>query len=271
MAAMEQQQQPTIELVDVSKSFAGTDALRDVSMQVYPGEVHCLLGDNGAGKSTLIKVLSGVHEPSRGSVRVDGAEARFTGPRDARALGIATVHQDVGIAPLMSVGRNFFLAAEPMKGRGPLRRLDIARANRVAIEELQKMGITRVTDGNQFAGTMSGGERQALGIARAIHFGARVLILDEPTSALGVKEAETVLRLMLRARAAGVALVFITHNAHHALMVGDRFTVLIHGAVAASFRRGERTREETLDLMAGGERFEALELELEQDGAWTGA
>ena len=163
----------------------------------------------------------------------------------------------------MSVGRNFFLGAEPTRRFGPVRAFDTAKANAIALEQIRRFGITRVTDGNQLVGTLSGGERQVLAISRAMYFGARVLILDEPTSALGVKEASIVLRFMRQARAEGVGIVFITHNARHAMAVGDDFVVLIQGRVAAEFRRGEKNREEVLNLMAGGEQMTALEEDLE--------
>jgi simple sugar transport system ATP-binding protein len=162
----------------------------------------------------------------------------------------------------MSIARNFFLGAEPTRGRGPFRHLDLKTAGRVAIEQLKMLGITNIRDGSQVVGSMSGGERQALAIARAMYFGARVLILDEPTSALGVKEAGRVLRLMVEARDRGVALLFVTHNAFHALSVGDRYAILIRGRMATYFRAGERTREEVLELMAGGEAVGELEAEL---------
>lgn len=247
----------------VSKSFASTKALEDVSLEIHAGKILCLLGDNGAGKSTLIKILSGYHQPSAGQILLDGREIRFAGPREARQLGIATVHQDVGSIPLMSVGRNFFLGAEPTRGVGPFRHLDTEKANRIALEQMQRFGITRVKNGDQLVGTMSGGERQVLAIGRAMYFGAKLLILDEPTSALGVKEASVVLKLMRQARAEGVAIVFITHNARHAMAVGDEFMVLIHGKSAATFDRGEKSREEVLNLMAGGEQMAELEDDLE--------
>ncbi|HXT07054.1 MAG TPA: ATP-binding cassette domain-containing protein [Roseiarcus sp.] len=247
---------PLIELRNVSKHFSGVHALTDVSIAVPAGRVLCLLGDNGAGKSTLIKILSGFHHPSSGAIVLNGDETRFADPRDARARGIATVHQDVGTIPLMSVGRNFFLGAELKKGRAPFRWLDTERCNQIALEQIRKFGITRVRDGDQLVGTLSGGERQVLAIGRAMYFGAKVLILDEPTSALGVKEAATVLRFVNIAKGQGVGIVFITHNAHHAMSVGDHFVVLIQGRVAASFRRGEKSSVEVLSLMAGGEAFE---------------
>jgi simple sugar transport system ATP-binding protein len=260
---------PLMELRRVSKSFAGIQAVCDVSISVRAGSVLCLLGDNGAGKSTLIKILSGFHAPSSGTILVDGVETHFASPREARGRGIATVHQEIGTIPLMSVARNFFLGAEPTKGWGPFRRMDIAKADSIAVEQIRGFGITRVTRGDQLVGTLSGGERQVLAIARAMYFGAKVLILDEPTSALGVKEAAKVLNLMKAARGRGIGIVFITHNARHAMLIGDRFTVLNQGKVAAAFDRGQRSREEVLNLMAGGELDEQVEADLalfEDDG-----
>jgi simple sugar transport system ATP-binding protein len=247
---------PIMQLDNVSRTFGNNLALNGVSLDVYPGEVHCLLGDNGAGKSTLIKLMSGVLTPTLGTMRFAGQPVTFSSPRDAQGYGIGTVHQDVGTIPLISVARNFFLGNEPTKGWGPLRRLDHKTANRIALEQIHSMGIRRVLDAEQLVGTMSGGERQALAIARALYFGAKLLILDEPTAALGVKESKIVIDLIGKARDDGIALVFITHNATHALQVGDRFTVLIQGRAAANFLRGEKTREEVLNLMAGGEEFE---------------
>jgi len=250
-----------VRLQDLSMRFDGVLALSHVSLDVYAGQVTCLLGDNGAGKSTLIKILSGVHQPTTGELWVEGVRTRFASPREAQSAGIATVHQDIGTLPLMSVSRNFFLGREITRGRGPFRRLDKKRSNVAAVEQLRSIGITRIHNGNQLVGTMSGGERQALAISRALYFGARVLVLDEPTSALGIKEAAIVLRLVEKAKADGIAVIFITHNAQHAIAVGDKFTVLIHGTVAATFERGERTGEEILNLMAGGEELAELEQE----------
>jgi simple sugar transport system ATP-binding protein len=257
----ELQPQPLIEVRNVSKFFGGVIALRDVTMDVHAGEVMCLLGDNGAGKSTLIKILSGVHQPSEGTYLVGGREAHFTSPRDALDAGIATVYQDLAMIPLMGVARNFFLGSEPTIGRGPFRRFDTARADRVTREELAKMGI-QIRDASQPVGTLSGGERQSVAIARAVYFGARVLILDEPTAALGVKEAGVVLRYIAQARARGLGVVFITHNVHHAYPIGDRFTLLNRGRSYGTFRKSEVSREEVVAMMAGGEEFEELAHEL---------
>ncbi|MCD1265401.1 ABC transporter ATP-binding protein [Shinella sumterensis] len=255
---------PIIEARNVSKEFAGIAALQEVSLKVSAGEVLCLLGDNGAGKSTLIKILSGVHAPSSGEILLDGKPAAFREPRDARNAGIATVHQYGGTVPLMSISRNFFLGAEIVKGRWPLRRLDLQTMNRIALEQIQSLGVRRVTDSSRPVGTLSGGQRQALAICRATYFGARLLILDEPTSALGVREATTVLKLVAEVRSRGIGVILITHNAHHAMSIGDHFVVLGHGKVVASFSRGEKSAAEVVGLMAGGVELQALELELEQ-------
>jgi simple sugar transport system ATP-binding protein len=255
--------EPLLKLTDCCKSFGTTDVLMDVSLEVRPGEVLCLLGDNGAGKSTLIKVLSGFHTPTSGTMEINGKPVTFKSPRDAGEHGIATVHQFGGTFPLMSLGRSFFVGVEPLKGRGPLRRFDRKYAAGIAVREMQALGITRVTDGDRLVGGLSGGERQALAIGRAVYFGAKVLILDEPTAALGVKEAAHVLRIIMQARQKGIAVILVTHNVTHAMTVGDHFAVLIHGALAADFRKGERTREEITDLMAGGEAMAELEAEIE--------
>jgi simple sugar transport system ATP-binding protein len=252
---------PLIEVQHISKYFGSVIALKDISMRVYAGQVMCLLGDNGAGKSTLIKTLSGVHQPSEGRYLVEGKEVHFTSPRDALTAGIATVYQDLAMIPLMSISRNFFLGSEPTKGWGPFRRFDIKLADRVTREELGKIGI-QVRDTGQPVGTLSGGERQSVAIARAVYFGAKVLILDEPTAALGVKEAGIVLRYIAQARARGLGVIFITHNPHHAYPIGDHFTLLNRGRSLGTFAKSEISREEITSMMAGGEELETLSYEL---------
>ena len=254
---------PLIEAREVSKYFGSVIALKDISMTLHAGEVMCLLGDNGAGKSTLIKILSGVHQPSEGQYLVEGMEVHFTSPRDALAAGIATVFQDLAMIPLMSISRNFFLGSEPTVGWGPLRRFDVQSADRTTREELAKMGI-HVRDTTQAVGTLSGGERQSVAIARAVYFGAKVLILDEPTAALGVKEAGVVLRYIAQARARNLGVIFITHNVHHAYPIGDRFTLLNRGRSQGTFAKSEISREEVVAMMAGGEELEELSHELEE-------
>ena len=254
---------PLLRLTNICKSFGPIHVLNDISLEIHAGEVLCLLGDNGAGKSTLIKVLSGVYKPNSGTMHVDGKEIVFEGPRQASEHGIATVHQFGGTFPLMSIGRSFFVGAEPTRRWGPFTIYDRKHANDVAVREMRELGITRIDDGDRLVGGLSGGERQALAIARAVHFGANVLILDEPTAALGVKEAAHVLRIIFQARQKGIAVIFITHNVVHALTVGDHFAVLIRGSKAADFRKGEKSREEITDLMAGGEQMAELEAEIE--------
>ncbi len=252
-----------LELKKINKSFGPIDVLHDISLQVKAGEVLCLLGDNGAGKSTLIKIMSGVHRPSNGVIEMDGQPVTFDNPRSASERGIATVHQFGGTFPLMSIGRSFFVGVEPTKGWGPFKVFDRKKANEIAVKAVRDFGITRIDDGDRLVGGLSGGERQSLAIARAVHFGARVLILDEPTAALGVKQATHVLRIVNEAKKRGLAVIFITHQVMHAMAVGDHFAVLIRGSVAADFRKGERTREEITDLMAGGETMADLEKNIE--------
>jgi simple sugar transport system ATP-binding protein len=251
-----------LEARSVSKYFGSVNALQDISLKVNAGEVTCVLGDNGAGKSTLIKILSGVHAPDKGELLMNGEPVTFTNPRDARALGIATVFQDLATVPLMSVWRNFFLGNEPTKGRGLLQRMDIKAAQSIMRGEMAKMGID-VRDPNQTVGTLSGGERQALSIARAVYFGAKVLILDEPTSALGVKQSGIVLKYVIQARAQGRGVIFITHNPHHAFPVGDRFVLLKRGQMMGSYLKSQTSLEQLTSLMAGGAELEQLSHELQ--------
>jgi simple sugar transport system ATP-binding protein len=251
-----------LEADHISKYYGNVVALSDISAHVDAGEVTCILGDNGAGKSSFIKILSGVHQPDEGRLRVDGEEVRFASPRDARAHGIATVYQDLAMVPLMSIWRNFFLGAEPRKGVGPLGWIDSRTAKKIVRKELADMGID-IRDPDQPVGTLSGGERQSVAISRAVHFGARVLILDEPTSALGVKQAGVVLKYVLQARDRGVAVIFITHNPHHAYPVGDRFAILNRGKSLGTYEKSEIDRQELVRLMAGGRELAELEHELE--------
>jgi simple sugar transport system ATP-binding protein len=300
---------PLLELRDISKFFGNVTALQGVSTRVEAGKVTCVLGDNGAGKSTFIKILSGLHKPSEGEYLIDGDAVEFESPRDARARGIATVYQDLAMAPLMSVWRNFFLGAEPSK---PLAKLGLFRylkflliaaapfvwwrcsdagvtglgrialslaplamlaltyvtpaldadgARRTAKEEMLKMGID-LRDVEQPVGTLSGGERQSVAIARAVYFGARVLILDEPTSALGVRQSGVVLRYIRAAAERGLGVIFITHNPHHAYPVGDRFLLLNRGRSMGDFAKEDIALDELTRLMAGGAELEALQHEL---------
>jgi simple sugar transport system ATP-binding protein len=252
---------PLIEVRNIVKHFGHVIALAGVSLQVYSGEVLCLLGDNGAGKSTLIKTLSGVHRPTMGEFLVEGRQVSFDSPRDALDAGIATVYQDLAMIPLMSITRNFFMGREPTSGIGPFRRVNMAHCDRVTREQMHHIGID-IRDPHQAVGTLSGGERQCVAIARAVHFGAKVLILDEPTSALGVAQTSMVLKYISQVRAKGLGVIFITHNVRHAFAVAQRFTVLNRGKTLGTFAKSEITIDELQGLMAGGKELQELSEEL---------
>jgi simple sugar transport system ATP-binding protein len=254
---------PIVELRGAGKSYGNIRALHGVSLTVLPGRVTCVLGDNGAGKSTLIKIISGLHQHTEGEFLVDGRPVRFSTPREALDRGIATVYQDLATVPLMPVWRNFFLGSEMTKGPWPVRRLDIGAMKKTADRELRNMGIV-LDDMEQPIGTLSGGQRQCVAIARAVYFGARVLILDEPTAALGVKQSGVVLKYIAAARDRGLGVIFITHNPHHAYMVGDHFSVLRLGTMELTASRDQVSLEELTNHMAGGAELAALKHELSQ-------
>lgn len=247
-----------VDMRNIEKHFGPVIALAGVSFDVRAGECHCLLGDNGAGKSTFIKTMAGVHKPTSGEILFEGKTMSFDSPRDAMEAGVATVYQDLAMIPLMSVTRNFWMGREPEKKFGPFKIMDFKKANSVTMEEMKKMGIN-LREPDQAVGTLSGGERQTVAIARAVYFGAKVLILDEPTSALGVRQTSNVLATIDRVRKTGIGVVFITHNVRHAMAVGDRFTVLDRGKTLGTAKRGEITAEELQEMMAGGQELAKLE------------
>jgi simple sugar transport system ATP-binding protein len=252
-----------LQLENVSKFFGPVIALNGVTLRLRRGEVHCLLGDNGAGKSTLIKTLAGVYAPDKGQYLVNGQPVHLRSPREALDAGIATVYQDLALVPLMSVSRNFFMGREPRrKLLGFLPVMDHELAATTAMAKLAEMGI-RVRDADQMVGNMSGGEKQCLAIARAIHFGASVLILDEPTAALGVKQSVNVLKLIHRARDRGISIIFITHNVNHAYPVGDSFTLLNRGRSMGTYAKADISKEAVLDMMAGGAEMKEMMSDLE--------
>ncbi|ASQ94753.1 ATP-binding cassette domain-containing protein [Streptomyces sp. 11-1-2] len=255
--------EPVVRLRGVGKLYGNVRALEGIDLAVRPGRVTCVLGDNGAGKSTLIKIISGLHQHDEGEYLVDGEPVRLNNPRDALNLGIATVYQDLATVPLLPVWRNFFLGSELTRGPWPVRRLDIQRMKKITDEELSAMGI-HLDNLEQPIGTLSGGQRQSVAIARAVHFGARVLILDEPTAALGVKQSGVVLKYIAAARERGLGVIFITHNPHHAYMVGDHFAVLRLGALELNAAREDVSLEELTNHMAGGAELAALKHELSQ-------
>jgi simple sugar transport system ATP-binding protein len=259
MAAAEQTNptRPLIEVRNVTKFFGPVVALTGVSMTVDAREVHCLLGDNGAGKSTLIKTLSGVYQPSEGEILIEGAPIKFSNPRDALDRGVATVFQDLAMIPLLSITRNFFMGREPATRKGPFAFIDMKHADEITREEMHKIGID-IRDPQQAVGTLSGGERQCVAIARAVYFGAKVLILDEPTSALGVAQTSMVLKYVRQVRARGLGVIFITHNVRHAYAVGDRFTILNRGRTMGTFPKSEITLDALQTMMAGDKELQDL-------------
>ena len=252
---------PLVRLTDAGKNYGNIIALQGVTLEVGGSEVTCVLGDNGAGKSTLIKIIAGLHQHTHGTYEVEGESVQFSSPREALDRGIATVYQDLAVVPLMPVWRNFFLGNEIRKGLA----MDIAGMRTTAKQELLDMGID-LRDVDQPIGTLSGGERQCVAIARAVHFGAKVLILDEPTAALGVKQSGVVLRYIIQAKERGLGVIFITHNPHHAYPVGDRFLILKRGRSLGYWTKSEITMGELTGLMAGGSELEELTHELEQAG-----
>ncbi|MFD5187626.1 ATP-binding cassette domain-containing protein [Streptomyces sp. NPDC058357] len=254
---------PLVGLDDVSKYYGNVRALEGVSLEVHAGEISCVLGDNGAGKSTLIKIIAGLHRHDAGTLTIEGEVTELGSPREALDLGIATVYQDLAVVPLMPVWRNFFLGSEPTKGAGPFTRMDVEFMRRTTREELSRMGID-LRDVDQPIGTLSGGERQCVAIARAVHFGAKVLVLDEPTAALGVKQSGVVLKYVAAARDAGLGVILITHNPHHAYLVGDRFVLLKRGRMSGSHTRQDITLDELTRQMAGGSELDELRHELEK-------
>jgi len=253
---------PVVSVRNLTKKFGNFTALNGVSLDVQAGEVHALLGDNGAGKSTLIKILSGVYPPTGGEVLVEGQRVNFSSPRDASRVGIGTVYQDLALNALTSVTRNFFLGREMVWGIGPFGLLQMEKMDQITTTEMAKIGI-KIADPGQNVGTLSGGQRQTLAIARAIYFGARVLILDEPTSALGQKQQMEALKTIRQVRNLGnIAIILITHNEVHARLISDRYTFLSLGEVIGRGTAKDLDGDDIKRLMAGGADIGDLETEL---------
>jgi simple sugar transport system ATP-binding protein len=238
--------------VGCAKHFGGVQAVSDVNLTVYSGEIHALVGDNGAGKSTFIKILSGVHTADAGKIELAGKEVHFSTPLEARDAGIETVYQDLALASTLDASENVFLGREVAE-RGFLGRLgfiDRAAMRRRTAEQLSAFGITLPSERMEI-GALSGGQRQAVAVARAAMWGGRVLLLDEPTAALGVHQRELVFRLMRTARDAGLAIVFISHNILEIFEVADRITVLRLGRTVLTSRISDTTADEVVGAMAG--------------------
>lgn len=243
--------QEVLRTENVSKSFGRVTALRDASIRLMKGEVLGLLGDNGAGKSTLLKVITGFHQPTAGDIRIFGEQRRLTSPAVARALGIETVYQDLALIDELSVWRNFFLGKEICRRIGPVGILRRGEMRRIAEEELARIGITRVRTGDQRVLGLSGGERQSLAIIRAMYFGARVLLLDEPTAALSVRETSRVFTTIRAARAAGHGVLYIDHNISHLYSIVDRVVILERGRVTGDVPKSETSVAELAKFLGG--------------------
>ncbi|MEM7335083.1 MAG: ATP-binding cassette domain-containing protein [Chloroflexota bacterium] len=243
--------QPVIvDMQNVTKRFGTVEALRGVDFKVRKGEVRALMGDNGAGKSTLIKVLTGVHTPTSGQIVFDGETVQINSPADARNLGIETCYQDLALIPLMSIWRNFFLGRELVTEIGPIKWLQRNEMANQCRDSLKDIGI-HIRSAEEKVGKMSGGERQSIAIGRAIHFGAKLLILDEPTSALSVKETGKVLSYILNAKERGLPVIFITHNVNHIYQVSDSYTIIRQGQSVGTYMKGELSQQDIADLITG--------------------
>ena len=244
-------------MVDIEKNFGAVQALKKVNVEIRSGEILGLLGDNGAGKSTLIKILAGVFLPDGGKVFFEGQQVSFSSPRDARALGIETVHQALSLVDVMSISRNFFLGREPVKRIGPLYLLNRKRMNEECEKAVTGLGV-RVRSPNEFVSILSGGERQAISIGRAMHFKVKLLILDEPLTALSVRETKEVLRQIEKARDSGVSVIFITHNVYHVYPVAERFVMLDKGIKIGEVYKKKASPEDIIEIIATGKMPQTL-------------
>jgi len=246
--------QPVIEARGITKRYGALTALHGVDLSVRPGEVVGLVGDNGAGKSTLIKILSGALEPTDGAVLIDGRQADLRSPLHARQQGIETVYQDLALAPDLTVAENLFIGRE-LK-RADLRRfvgtLDRKRMNRHAQEQLERLRI-RIDAVTDRADTLSGGQRQAIAVARAVAWGRRIILMDEPTAALGVQEQRKVLQLIDTLKARGIAVLVVSHNLEHVFSVADRVVVLRGGRIVGSREKAKTTHSEIVHMIVGAE------------------
>lgn len=235
---------------NITRKFGTITALQGINFGVEKGEVRALLGDNGAGKSTLIKILMGIHTPTSGQIYFQGKPVQINSPKEAREIGIEAVYQDLALVNLMSISRNFFLGREMEKKYGPIPLLDIRKMEEICRDSLHDIGI-EIRSASERVGSLSGGERQSIAIGRGVYFGAKVLILDEPTSALSVAETRKVLSYIENARERDLAVIFITHNVHHVYMVADSYTVIRQGCCVGTYFKGDLTEDDIADLITG--------------------
>jgi len=244
-------------MVNIEKYFGAAQALKKVNIEIQSGEILGLLGDNGAGKSTLIKILAGVFPPDRGEIFFEGEQVYFSSPRDARTRGIETVHQALSLVDIMSISRNFFLGREPTKKIGPIHLLDRKKMNEECKKAVTRLGV-RVRSTNEFVSILSGGERQAISIGRAMHFKVKLLILDEPLAALSVRETREVLRQVEKVSESGVSVIFITHNVYHVYPVAERFVMLDRGIKIGEVYKKDASPEDIIEIIATGKMGKAL-------------
>jgi D-xylose transport system ATP-binding protein len=242
---------PVLELRGISKRFGAVEALSEVDFEVYPGEVVALTGDNGAGKSTLIKVIAGTHGPDTGFIRFDGAEVIIHSPRQAASLGIETVYQDLALCDNLDVVANMFLGRETVTGPAALGRLSELDMERRALDVLSRLNVTTIRSVRSPVAMLSGGQRQSVAISRAVMWNSKIVLLDEPTAALGVAQTHEVLELIKRLRAQGLGVVLISHNLHDVFEVADRIAVLRLGRNVTTFERAGTTPDEVVAAITG--------------------
>ncbi len=248
--AVDRTGQPVFELRKISHAYGRNRVIFDVDLAVWPGEVVALVGDNGAGKSTLLKIFAGYQPPTSGTMRFQGQDVRFNSPADARELGIEAVYQDLAIVDQLSLWRNFYLGKELVRRIGPVAILRRAAMREGCEAALADLGLTRIRSADEPAFALSGGERQSVAITRAMLFGAKLLLLDEPTAALSVRETRNVLADIRKARDRGLGVLYIDHNMSHVLPVADRIVLLELGRVVQVIDRGAVSAEELADLVA---------------------
>ncbi len=240
-----------VEMRGIHKSFGSLRALIGIDFSVKKNEIVGLVGDNGAGKSTLIKILCGIHQPDKGEIYFEGKEVRWASPREARLSGIETVHQDLALVPLMGISRNFFLGREPR--RAPLGIfIDKQRMDKEAIQRISEFGVL-LSDSDQMVATLSGGQRQCVAITRAIHFGAKLLILDEPVAALSIQETRKVLETVEQTKERGISVIFISHNIRHVYSIADRFVILFRGMKVGDIPKEETTIDDVEEMIISGQ------------------
>lgn len=244
--------EPIVKMLHIYKAFGEVQALKDVSIEVYSGEIVGLVGDNGAGKSTLSNLVAGVYLPDKGEIYLNGDKVRLSSPREARKKGVGIVYQETGLVPLMNITRNFFLGRELSKKIGPFRVLDKERMKQETKRALGGVGVASIRNIDENVVSLSGGERQAIKIGRILFFKTKIVILDEPMRALSVKEVGKVLTVVGKLKEAGIAVVYITHNIFHIYRTADRFVILDKGIKLGEVSKKALTEENLINIIKTG-------------------